>query len=342
MKYKNQKLTHYVKAAGCAAKLSPGGLKTILNFMQKSPALLSGIGNNEDASVYKLNDELALVQTLDFITPIVDSAYHFGSIAAANSLSDVFAMGAEAINALNIVGFDKCNHDLEILKELLEGANDKVSECGALVVGGHTIESSELFFGLSVTGVVNPKEFIANNTAKVGDLIVLTKPLGVGILSTALKGGLLQEKHLEPMLKSMQTLNLKASRVAKKFGASAMSDVTGFGLLGHLSEMLNDLISIEVFKDKVPFLEGVKEYFDMGLIPGGAYRNCDFVKEFCPELNDENLALCDPQTSGGLLVALKEDKIKDFLKALEDEGSCAKVIAQCLDRKEVKISLKNS
>lgn len=339
MKYKNQKLTHYVKAAGCAAKLSPGGLKTILNFMQKSPALLSGIGNNEDASVYQLNENLALVQTLDFITPIVDSAYHFGAIAAANSLSDVFAMGAEVINALNIVGFDKCNHDLEILKELLEGANDKVKECGALIVGGHTIESSELFFGLSATGLVNPQEFIANNTAKIGDFIVLTKPLGVGILSTALKGGLLQERHLNLMLESMQTLNLKASKIAKKFKANAMSDVTGFGLLGHLSEMLNGFISIEIFKDEVPILDGVEEYLESGLIPGGAYRNFEFVKAFCPKIKDENLILCDPQTSGGLLMALSEDKIKDCLKALHDEGIKAKIIGQCISKQEINLIL---
>lgn len=339
MQYKNQKLTHYVKAAGCAAKLNPGGLKTILNFMQKSPALLSSIGNNEDASVYKLNDDLALVQTLDFITPIVDSAYHFGAIAATNALSDVFAMGAEAINGLNIVGFDGFNHNLEVLKELLEGANDKVSECGALVVGGHTIESTELFFGLSVTGVVNPKEFIANNTAKVGDFIVLTKPLGVGILSTALKGEMLKEEHLEPMLKSMQTLNLKASRVARKYKASAMTDVTGFGLLGHLSEMLNDRISIEIFKDEVPFLEGVKEYFDMGLIPGGAYRNFEFSKQFCVNLNEENLFFCDPQTSGGLLIALAQNEAKEFLKTLEDEGIKAKIIAEVVDFKAKRLEL---
>ncbi len=337
--YKDQKLTHYVKAAGCAAKLGPGGLKTILNFMQKAPALLSGIGNNEDASVYQLGPDLALVQTLDFITPIVDSAYHFGAIAAANSLSDVFAMGAEAISALNIVGFDRNHHDLEILQELLEGANDKVNECGALIVGGHTIESSELFFGLSATGTVNPKEFIANNTAQVGDCIVLTKPLGVGILSTALKRASLEENSLNLMLKSMQTLNLKASRMAQKFKASAMSDVTGFGLLGHLSEMLNNSISLEIFKDEVPFLEGVKGYFNAGFIPGGAYRNFEFIKQMCPKLTDEDLIFCDPQTSGGLLIALPEKKIKDFLNSLQDEGIEAKWIAQCVLKQEQRLIL---
>ncbi|EAH5200964.1 selenide, water dikinase SelD, partial [Campylobacter upsaliensis] len=163
-------------------------------------ALLSSIGNNEDASVYQISEDLALVQTLDFITPVVDSAYHFGAIAAANALSDIFAMGAEVINALNIVGFDNKNHNLELLGEILAGANDKVQEAYGIVVGGHTIESAELFFGLSVTGRVHPKQFIANNTAQIGDVIILTKALGIGILSTALKGGLLKNSHLNPML----------------------------------------------------------------------------------------------------------------------------------------------
>ncbi len=302
--------------------------------MQKTPALLSDIGNNEDASVYQISPDLALVQTLDFITPIVDSAYHFGAIAAANALSDVFAMGAEVINALNIVGFDTCNHDVNILKELLEGANDKVQECNALVVGGHTIESTELFFGLSVTGKVHPSKFIANNTAKVGDCIILTKPLGTGILSTALKAQMLNQKHLDIMLKSMMELNYKASQIALKFHPSAMSDVTGFGLLGHLKEMLNKNISFEIFESELPFLDGVKEYFNMGLIPAGAYKNLDFIQEFYPGLNEEDLLLCDPQTSGGLLISIEEKKALECLKALEDENIKAKIVAKAVAKQD--------
>lgn len=302
--------------------------------MQKTPALLSGIGNNEDASVYQIRPDLALVQTLDFITPIVDSAYHFGAIAAANALSDVFAMGAEVINALNIVGFDTHNHDLSLLKELLEGANDKVQECKALTVGGHTIESSELFFGLSVTGKVHPRKFIANNTAKIGDYIILTKPLGTGILSTALKAGMLDQKHLNTMLESMMTLNYKASQIALKFYPSAMSDVTGFGLLGHLKEMLNQNISFEIFENELPFLEGAKEYFSMGLIPGGAYKNLEFIKEINPCFNEEKLLLCDPQTSGGLLIAISEKQALECLKNLEDENIPAKIIAKVSNKQK--------
>ncbi len=307
--------------------------------MQTSPALLSGIGNNEDASIYKIDKNLALVQSLDFITPIVDSAYHFGAIAAANALSDIFAMGAEAINALNIVGFDSKNHNLEILQEILQGANDKVKEANTLTLGGHTIESTEMFFGLSVTGRVHPNKFIANNTAKIGDVIILTKPLGVGILSTALKGGILKQIHLESMLESMLSLNLKASRLAVKFNASAMSDVTGFGLLGHLREMLNPQISITLFKDTIPLLKGVRDYFDMGLIPAGAYQNYEFIKTICPHLQEEALLFCSPETSGGLLITIDEKNSQNLLQALNNEGIDAKIIGNCETKEKCEISI---
>ena len=307
--------------------------------MQTSPALLSSIGNNEDASVYQISEDLALVQTLDFITPVVDSAYHFGAIAAANALSDIFAMGAEAINALNIVGFDNKNHNLELLGEILAGANDKVQEAGGIVVGGHTIESAELFFGLSVTGKAHPKQFIANNTAQIGDVIILTKPLGIGILSTALKGGLLEKTHLNSMLESMLTLNLKASRLAVKFKASAMSDVTGFGLLGHLKEMLNPQISIRIFENSLPLLRGVRGYFDIGLIPTGAYQNYEFMKKNYPYLQENTLLFCSPETSGGLLIALDEKNANALLKALQDEDINATIIALCESKEQKELEL---
>lgn len=304
--------------------------------MQKSPALLTDIGNNEDASVYKISSDLALVQTLDFITPVIDSAYHFGAIAAANALSDVFAMGAKVINALNIVGFDTKNHSLEILKEMLEGANDKVKECQGLIIGGHTIESSELFFGLSVTGKVHPDCFVSNNRAKLGDKIILTKPLGVGILSTALKANFLEEKYLNPMIESMMSLNFKASQIALKFNVHAMTDITGFGFLGHLGEMLNQQISFEIFKEKIPYLDGVLEYYNMGLIPAGAYKNLEFIQEIDPNINEENLLLCDPQTSGGLLIAIDENQALQCLDELKNEGLEANIVAECVLASEKK------
>lgn len=307
--------------------------------MRPHAALLSGIHTNEDASVYQISPDLALVQSLDFITPVVDSAYHFGAIAAANALSDIFAMGGEALNALNITGFDSYHHDLELLGEILAGANDKVQECGAIVVGGHTIESAELFFGLSVTGRVHPQKFIANNGAKVGDVVILTKPLGVGILSTALKGEMLKDEHLGPMLEGMLGLNLKASRLAVHFGASAMSDVTGFGLLGHLVEMLNGQISWRVFQNELPLLEGARAYFELGLIPAGAYQNYEFVKKFAPHLQEDALLFCAPETSGGLLIAVDEKRGEGLLKALHDEGLGAKIIGLCTAKSAEEIAL---
>ena len=380
MTYKNQHLTQFVKCAGCAAKLDPGGLKQITGLLKPHEAVLSSIDTNEDASIYRISSELALVQTLDFITPIVDSAYHFGAIAAANALSDIFAMGGEAMNALNIVGFDNAHFDESVLCELLQGAKDKCDEAGAVLVGGHTITSAEMFFGLSVTGSVHPQGFFANNTARVGDILVLTKPLGAGILSTALKGGMLENELLNELLDGLMSLNLKASRILREFSPNAMTDVTGFGLLGHAKEMLNSNICIEIHKDKVPFYRGVSEKLKLGLIPGGAYKNQKAVQDFVKfegenstnnensiqnsakienhaqnfdkktqnknknasnaefqgensaknsENQIDNIALFDPQTSGGLLCALPSKRAEFALEKLQKAGINAAIIGIC-------------
>lgn len=309
------------------------GLDKILGILKPHENVLSGINNNEDASVYKLSEDLALVQTLDFITPIVDSAYYFGAIAAANALSDVFAMGAEAINALNIVGFDTCHFTNEILLEVLEGARIKVEEAGAVILGGHTIENNEFIFGLSVTGVVHPKKFIANNKAKDGDVILLTKPIGSGIISTAIKAGLLDNEKILKAVEQMSFLNLYASRILKKFKSlSALSDVTGFGILGHLKEMLNKEIMIEVYKNEIPLMDGVLSMADIGIIPAGAYKNKDNLKTWIKNLseNDKDIVFFDPQTSGGLLAAMSEKEANEALKILKEYNIEAKIIAQCV------------
>lgn len=304
--------------------------------------MLSGTHNNEDASVFFVDKDLALVQTLDFITPIVDSAYHFGVIAAANALSDVFAMGGEVMNALNIVGFDKVHFDTPILSQILQGANDKIKECGGVLVGGHTINSTEMFFGLSVTGKVAPKAFLANNTAKVGDAILLTKSIGTGILSTALKAQKLEDDLLYEMLESMSFLNVYASRILREFEPSAMTDVTGFGLLGHLKEMLNSNICIELHKDKVPFFKGVKEKIKLDLIPGGAHKNQKSIESFVKGLKNEpdDLLLYDPQTSGGLLCALKPQKAFLAQEKLAKEGIKATIIGSCIASNEQEYYIK--
>lgn len=294
--------------------------------------MLSGINNNEDASVYLIDENLALVQTLDFITPIVDCAYHFGAIAAANALSDVFAMGAEVMNTLNIVGFDNAHFDGQILNEILQGANDKIKECGGVLVGGHTINSTEMFFGLSVTGKVSPKAFLANNTAKAGDAILLTKPIGTGILSTALKSNQLENELLNEIVESMSFLNVYASRILREFSPNAMTDVTGFGLLGHLKEMLNSSICIELYKEKVPIFKGVKEKIALNCIAGGARRNKQSIESFVKGLKgeSEDIALFDPQTSGGLLCALSPEKAELAQEKLAKNGINSWCIGTCI------------
>lgn len=246
----------------------------------KHENLLSSINSNEDASVFKLNDELALVQTLDFITPVVNDPYHFGAIAAANSLSDVFAMGGEVINALNIVGFDSCNFDTEILGEIMAGGADKVRECGGVVVGGHSIATSEMYYGLSVTGRVNPAKFWSNNTAKVGDVLILTKPLGMGVLSTAIKGEFLSLEQIKEAIFYMSQLNFYAVNAMREICVNACTDVTGFGFLGHLSEMSNDNVSFEIYSQNIPILQSAKDMANLGLLPEGSYKNRDFTSKF--------------------------------------------------------------
>lgn len=280
---------------------------------------------------------MALVQTLDFITPIVDSPYHFGAISAANSLSDVFAMGADVINALNIVGFDNKNLDIQILKEILSGANDKVKESGGIIVGGHSIDAQELFFGLSVVGKVNPNKFYSNNSSKINDLIILTKPLGTGIISKAIKENDIKKSYLDNAINSMMSLNLKASKIALNFNIHAITDVTGFGLLGHISEMINEEISIKIYKDKILFLDGVLELFKKGYIPAGAKRNQKYANVVLK--NEDDILLCDPQTSGGLLISVDYKEADELLNQLVDNDINASIIAECVKKEENNIIL---
>jgi len=286
--------------------------------------LLSNIGTNEDASVFKITDDIALVQTLDFITPVADDPFLFGQIAAANSLSDVFAMGGKVLNALNIVGFDSCNLSDEILGEILRGGQDKVAECGGVIVGGHTIETQQMYYGLSVTGVVSPKSFWPNNTSREGDTLILTKPLGTGILSTAIKADLLNLTQIEQAVETMRQLNFYAVDALKGINVTAATDVTGFGFLGHLSEMLNDKISFEIYASNVPVIAAAREFADMGIIPEGSYKNREFASKFVS--GEADILLYDAQTSGGLLLAVPQSEVNLALSRLKEAGYESSVV----------------
>lgn len=285
---------------------------------------MAGFSNAEDAGVYKISEDLALVQTVDFFPPIVDDPYDFGRIAVSNSLSDVYAMGGVPICALNIVAFPIRCLGPEILKEILQGGVATLREADVPLIGGHSIEDEEIKYGLAVTGTVHPGKIIRNNTLKAGDALVLTKPIGTGVIATALKAQMAEEEHNQAMIQSMCTLNKNASQIMSRFEVHACTDITGFGLLGHTREMVNGSgCMVRIYSQKIPLLEGALKYAQTGLVPGGAYRNKEFIKDIVtgiesivPELQD---LLVDPQTSGGLLISLPPDQAVQFLKNLSDQ-----------------------
>lgn len=274
--------------------------------------LIVGVETSDDAAVYRLSDELAIIQTLDFFTPVVDDPYTFGQIAAANSLSDIYAMGGEPRLALNIVCFPDCL-DPKVLGEIMRGGQSKVMEAGAILVGGHSVSDDEPKYGLSVTGFVHPNKVLTNNNAKIGDSLIITKPLGIGIITTAIKGELASKEAYDAAVLSMSTLNSfgkKAIDEAK--GVHSVTDITGFGLLGHSLEMAESSnVTINIDSSKVPFIKEAKEYAQMGLIPAGAYNNKNYIGD--KVLIDEDISdfmvdiLYDPQTSGGLLISVAKE-----------------------------------
>ena len=279
----------------------------------------------EDAGVYKLNDGLAIVQTTDFFTPIVDDPYDFGRIAVANSLSDVYAMGGRPITALNIVCFPKDSLDFSILRKVLEGGLAMMHEAGVILLGGHTVDDPELKYGLAVTGVIHPDKVVHNNTAQPGDVLILTKNIGTGIISTAIKGGVASKSAIAAVTKSMTTLNKVASEAMLEVGVNAAKDVTGFGLLGHACEMIADTeVGFEIEAAAVPIFPAALEYYNNGIAPGGLDRNRDYRKklvDFSPTVPPHLQAiLYDPQTSGGLLIAVSKAKATQLLKKLHDQG----------------------
>lgn len=276
--------------------------------------------SSDDASVYKLNDTLALVQTVDFITPVVDEPYVYGQIAAANSLSDIFAMGAQFINALNVVGFDGKHHSQEVLKEILEGGLSKVKEANGVITGGHTIETPEMYYGLSATGLIHPDKIWRNNTPRVGDVLLLTKPIGTGIIATAIKADMASDKEIKEVSLSMTQLNQKAAEVLRNFDISACTDISGFGFLGHALEMAGDSVTLVFDEQSIPIFKSAKKWTNMGLIPAGTYKNKEYVEQSLTCKEDCDIVLFDAQTSGGLLVAMQESEAKEALEILKNEG----------------------
>ncbi|NDY42426.1 selenide, water dikinase SelD [Dissulfurirhabdus thermomarina] len=338
------RLTQTVKAAGCAAKLPPGDLDRALCGLDLpvDDNLIVGLERADDAGVYRISDDLALVQTLDFFPPMVDDPYTFGRIAAANALSDIYAMGGTPRTAMNIVAFPARRLDLSILRRVIEGGLHTLRQAGVVLVGGHSVDDPELKYGLAVTGFIHPGRVLTKRRLRAGDRLILTKPLGTGIVCTALKAGLADEATAERVIASMSALNRTAADLLRDFPVSACTDVTGFGFLGHLAEMVVDSgTGVQVRWAAVPVFPEALEWADMGLLPAGTYHNREFrgpFVTFAPDVpRNRRDVLFDPQTSGGLLVAVPAAEAEALQAALVARGVTeaaivGEVIAEPRDR----------
>jgi len=321
--------------------MGPGDLSRALAALPVivDPRLLVGRETFDDAGVFRLSDDLALVQTVDFFAPIVDDPFDFGQIAAANALSDVYAMGGQPLTALNIVAFPTNELPLDILTGILAGGQDKVHEAGAVIVGGHTVVDTELKYGLAVTGRAHPDFLLTNAGAQPGDQLVLTKPIGNGILATAGKRGALSPEAQRAMLAAMKMLNGAASRAALAVGSRCATDITGFGLLGHMSHIARaSNVTLRVDLDAIPIFTGVREAVRAGFVTDGAKRNAEYVHDFArweKGTEEDRAILHDPQTSGGLLVCVSRSRVANYLSRVE--GST--VVGEVIERGEVAIEV---
>ncbi|MBS4022119.1 MAG: selenide, water dikinase SelD [Dethiobacter sp.] len=317
--------------------MPPGVLAQVLCHLPQmdDENLLVGCDSFADAGVYRVREDLALVQTVDFFTPVVDDPYLFGQVAAANSLSDVYAMGARPLTAMNIVCFPYKTLDVAVLGKILQGGADKIMEAGAVLVGGHSINDDEPKYGLAVTGIIHPQNLITNSCARPGDSLILTKPLGSGLILTAAKAEMDGPGELEAVIRAMAELNREASEAMQSVGVNAATDITGFGLLGHAREIaLSSKVSIELSFGSIPLFTGALQAASMGLVPGGAYANREYVAEgleIAEAIGEREIdVLCDPQTSGGLLIAVPPEKEKKLTAQLENRGVLAAVIGKVL------------
>jgi len=325
------KLTQHSKGGGCGCKIAPSVLSEILaahNVGAKNniPQLLVGNDSRDDAAVYQIDEKNAIISTTDFFMPIVDDAFAFGQIAAANAISDVYAMGGKPIFALAVLGWPLATLPASVAAQVMEGARKTCAEAGIVIAGGHSIDSQDPIFGLVVNGMVAIENLKRNDTAKEGDVLILTKPLGVGILATSQKRGLLTETHLEKLVKQLTTINKAGEALGKLSAVHAMTDVTGFGLAGHLTEMMQGSnLTAEISYSKLPIIPEVREYIAQKAIPGATARNWNATQagiELAPEIDEKeaSLLLPDPQTNGGLLIAVAPEAVKEVQAILENLG----------------------
>ena len=335
----------FCKGGGCTAKLGAGALNKVLGMLPKGAAdenLLVGYDSRDDAAVYRISDSTAFVQTLDFFPPMVEDPYIFGQIAAANAMSDVFAMGGEVKTALNIVCFPE-DMDLNILGEIMQGGSEKVIEAGGSLAGGHSIADDSVKYGLSVTGIVHPDKIYSNNTGKSGDALVLTKKLGVGIICTADRIGEASAEAMKEAVDSMTTLNKTAAEISRRYRVDACTDVTGFGLLGHLHEMMDGRNSCSIFVDQVPVMKNALQYAYEFYLTAAAQKNRNYLVEHVhfadvPFAMEE--VLFDPQTSGGLLLAVHPDDAQDMAAEMNRAGLPAAVIGEITEKTEYEINVR--
>jgi len=341
------KLTSLSSKGGCGCKIGPADLSQVISSLPRpahDPNLLVGIDTSDDAGVYRLSDELALVQTVDFFTPIVDDPYSFGQIAAANAISDIYAMGGKPLTVLNIVAFPIATLDKQVLSDILRGAADKVQEAGATLVGGHSIEDKEPKFGLAVTGLIHPDRVKTNAGAKAGNKLILTKPIGVGIMTTSIKKDQLSEEEIARVTQVMSTLNKKAAEIMSGYAVQACTDVTGFGLIGHALEMARGSgVGIRLNSSEVPVLPRARELAEAGFVPGGTKKNYEHVKphvSFPDEMSQiDRYVLCDAVTSGGLLIAVDGDQAEALLEELVRGGVEARLIGETTDEHPGRITV---
>jgi selenide, water dikinase len=333
------RLTQHVKAGGCASKLAPGSLAEVLSRLprQNDRNLLVGFDTSDDAGVYRIAPDLAVVQTVDFFTPLVDDPFTFGQIAATNALSDVYAMGGRPITALSMVCFPQ-DGDLDILEQIMRGGLTKMEEAHCIVVGGHSVRDTEIKFGYAVTGLIHPDHVFTNTGAVAGDILILTKPIGTGVITTALKRGVAKQSWVENAVRSMTTLNRAASEViTAATGVHAMTDVTGFGLMGHGRELaLGSGMTLEIIVDQVPRIEGALDAIHLGTIPAGLLANREFAECLSADApgsripDDFRILLYDPQTAGGLLISVAPEKADEVLGSLQSAGLGAAVVGSVL------------